>query len=210
MLQITLPQLRQWQLDQLREWATDLENTVADYAWQLHRTATRFLDLDEFWISESAGAASSWMSKENTSGARLASEVRGFVALVRAGTDRIASERDRLLGTVAETEAEGCPGLGEHPIMFSVDAHWRVHADHTAIRHPTAHVLEQIRIEINSRQAQVSRAYAAFATAVDELTSTLGTSARAVRARTQPIREQSDHVDMNLHVDAVQPPDPQS
>lgn len=192
MLQITLPQLRQWQLGQLHEWATGLETTAHNYAWQLHRTANCFLDLDDFWISDSATAASSWMRSESASGARLASEIGNLVASVRSDLNRIARERERLLGTVAETEAAGSPGLGQHPVTFSVDSHWRVQADHTMIRNSAGHILEKITIETDSRQVQVSRAYAVFATTVDELTSKLVVAADKIGSRAQSIRDRSN------------------
>ncbi|MFE1595071.1 hypothetical protein [Nocardia sp. NPDC058705] len=205
MLKITLPQLQQWQLGQLHAWVTDLEDAVHGYAWQLHRTAAKFVDLDDFWIGKSASAASSLMRSENAAGARLASEIGSFVTAVRSGTDLITRERERLLDAVAETEAAGCLGLGGYPITFFVDSHWRVQADHATIHKPTAHILEQIRIEIGSRQVQLSRAYAAFAKAVDELSSILGGTADQISSpaqglRGQHIRDQPDLINRNLDV----------
>ncbi|MGW0328992.1 hypothetical protein [Nocardia sp. NPDC003183] len=175
-----LPQVRQWQLDRLHEWASELENVVHSHAGLINRTAGAFADLDQFWVSRSADAVVDWMRAEKGSGARLASKVGAFAATLRTGAVRVARARGRLLGVVAETEAEGCFGIGDEAVRYSVDPDWRVRTHHTEVHSVPAHVLERIELDVHCRQVRVNDAYTAFAKELDALTQVLTVLATAI------------------------------
>ncbi|MDO3651250.1 hypothetical protein [Nocardia mangyaensis] len=182
MLQITLPQVQQWQLGRLSEWATTLETANQGYEYQLGRTVSHFQDLHGSWAGKAADAAYGRMDEENNQGRRLATETSELVTAVRTGTDRVTREREILLGRVAD--AETLPfSIDGKAITFSVGAQWRVLADYTAIRDLTEDIVRQIQAETDSRQGQINSAYFSFATAVEEFAAAITTNAGEIRSR---------------------------
>ncbi|WP_446225058.1 TPR repeat region-containing protein [Nocardia sp. IBHARD005] len=182
MLQITLPQVQQWQLGRLSEWATNLETANQGYEYQLGRTVSHFQDLHGSWAGKAADAAYGRMDEENNQGRRLATETSELITAVRTGTDRITREREVLLGRVVD--AETLPfSIDGKAITFSVGAQWRVLADYTAIRDLTEDIVRQIQAETDSRQGQINSAYFSFATAVEEFATAVTTNAGEIRSR---------------------------
>ncbi|MFD3705818.1 hypothetical protein ACFWUP_21980 [Nocardia sp. NPDC058658] len=182
MLQITLPQVQQWQLGRLSEWATNLETANQGYEHQLGRTVTHFQDLHGSWAGKAADAAYGRMDEENNQGRRLAAETTELITAVRTGTDRVTREREILLGRVAD--AETLPfSIDGKAITFSVGAQWRVLADYTAVRDLTEDIVRQIQAETDNRQGQINTAYFSFATAVEEFATAITTNAGEIRSR---------------------------
>ncbi|MFE9785824.1 hypothetical protein ACFYO7_10630 [Nocardia salmonicida] len=182
MLQITLPQVQQWQLGRLTEWATNLETANQAYEHQLGRTVTHFQDLHGSWSGKAADAAYGRMDEENNQGRRLATEISELITAVRTGADRVSREREILLGRVADAETTPFSIDGQS-ITFSVGAQWRVLADYTAVRDLTEDIVRQIQAETDSRQGQINSAYFSFATAVEEFATTMTTNAGEIRSR---------------------------
>lgn len=181
MLKVTLPQVNQWQLWLINDWATTIETVNTNYGYQLGRSVSHFQDLHGSWQGAAADAAYSKMVEENSQDRRLSTEVTELVTALRAGATGLTSERTTLLGKVAD--AQDAPfKVNNQDVKFSVGANWVVLADYTSITGLTADMVKEVQAETTARQGQINTAYFSFANAVEAFTTAIKANATEIRA----------------------------
>ncbi|MEV0435641.1 hypothetical protein [Nocardia sp. NPDC050413] len=181
MLKISLPQVEQWQVWLLNDWATTIATANTGFDYQLGRSVNHFQDLHGSWQGAAADAAYSKMDEEKNQDQRLSTQVSELVTELRTGATGLTSERSSLLGKVAD--AQDLPfTVNGQAVKFSVTANWTVLADYTSITGLTADMVKEIQTETTSRQGQINTAYFSFANAAEAFTTAISTHATEIRS----------------------------
>lgn len=181
MLKISLPQVEQWQVWLLNDWATTVATANTGFDYQLGRSVNHFQDLHGSWQGAAADAAYSKVDEEKTQDQRLSTHVSELVTDLRTGATGLTSERSALLGKVAD--AQDLPfTVNDQAVKFSVAANWTVLADYTSITGLTADMVKDIQAETTSRQGQINTAYFSFANAVEAFTTAIRTHSAEIRS----------------------------
>src|SRR5690242_17872086 len=100
----TRAEVGRWQLGKLSEWAGELEQATQYYESQLGQMLGQFTDTA--WSGRAKDAAYDRFAEERDQGRRLSQEILDVASALRAADTRLGSERDVLLGRVADAESD--------------------------------------------------------------------------------------------------------